>query len=88
MERTAKRKPSERSKLLTGAATIAAGGLVAKLIGAFYRIPLTNLIGGEGIGLYQLVYPFYCILLTVSATGIPSSIATLTAGRQAANEPT
>ena len=61
---------------------------MAKLIGAFYRIPLTNLIGGEGIGLYQLVYPFYCILLTVSATGIPSSIATLTAGRQAANEPT
>ncbi len=88
MERTAKRKTDERGKLLTGAATIAAGGLVAKLIGAFYRIPLTNLIGGEGIGLYQLVYPFYCILLTVSATGIPSSIATLTARRAAVGEPT
>lgn len=81
-------KTNEKSKLLTGAATIAMGGLVAKLIGAFYRIPLTNLIGGEGIGLYQLVYPFYCILLTVSATGIPSSIATLTARREAVGEPT
>jgi O-antigen/teichoic acid export membrane protein len=59
---------------------------VAKLIGAFYRIPLTNLIGGEGIGLYQLVYPLYCILLTVSATGIPSSIATLTARERAENK--
>ena len=88
MKEAAAKKTSEKGKLLTGAATIAMGGLVAKLIGAFYRIPLTNLIGGEGIGLYQLVYPFYCILLTISATGIPSSIATLTARRAALNEPT
>ena len=66
---------------LKGAATIAAGGFLAKVIGAFYRIPLTNLIGGHGMGLYQLVYPVYCLLLTVSATGIPSSIAKLTAER-------
>ncbi len=67
--------------LLKGAAWIATGGFVAKLIGALYRIPLTNLIGGHGMGLYQLVYPVYCLLLTVSATGIPSSIAKLTAER-------
>ncbi len=85
-QKTMKREMGERRKLLTGAATIAAGGLVAKLIGALYRIPLTNLIGGEGIGLYQLVYPFYCLLLTVSATGIPSAIATLTARKCAAGE--
>lgn len=66
---------------MKGAATIAAGGFFAKVIGALYRIPLTNLIGGYGIGLYQLVYPVYCLLLTVSATGIPSSIAKLTAER-------
>ncbi len=60
---------------------IALGGFVAKAIGALYRIPLTNLIGGHGIGLYQMVYPVYCLLLTVSATGIPSSIAKLTAER-------
>lgn len=67
--------------IVKGATIIAAGGFFAKIIGALYRIPLTNLIGGEGIGLYQLVYPFYCLLLTVSATGIPSSIAKLTAER-------
>ena len=64
---------------LKGALWIASGGFLAKLIGAVYRIPLTNLIGGRGLGLYQLVYPVYCLLLTVSATGIPSSIAKLTA---------
>ena len=86
MEKTKKREIWERRKLLTGAATIAIGGLVAKVIGALYRIPLTNLIGSEGIGMYQLVYPFYCLLLTVSATGIPSAIATLTARKCAAGE--
>lgn len=68
-------------EFIKGAAWIAIGGFVAKLIGALYRIPLTNLIGGHGLGLYQMVYPVYCLLLTVSATGIPSSIAKLTAER-------
>ena len=62
-----KEKEKKRS-FLKGALLIAAGGFLAKIIGALYRIPLTNLIGGHGIGLYQLVYPVYCLLLTVSAT--------------------
>ena len=69
--------------VIKGAAQIAVGGFLAKLIGAAYRIPLTNLLGGEGVGLYQLVYPLYCLLLTLSATGIPSSIAKLVAERRA-----
>lgn len=85
--RTRKEKYSKFS-LLTGAAWIAIGGFVAKILGALYRIPLTDLIGGHGIGLYQLVYPVYCLLLTVSATGIPSSIAKLTAERVKDGQPT
>lgn len=74
-----KGEKSGKRAFLKGALWIAVGGFVAKLIGAVYRIPLTNLIGGKGLGLYQMVYPVYCLLLTVSATGIPSSIAKLTA---------
>ena len=72
---------ARKGGLLKGAAWIASGGFIAKIIGALYRMPLTNLIGGRGLGLYQMVYPVYCLLLTVSATGIPSSIAKLTAER-------
>lgn len=78
MEKT---KNATKGGFLKGAAWIAAGGFIAKIIGALYRIPLTNLIGGHGLGLYQMVYPVYCLLLTVSATGIPASIAKLTAER-------
>ncbi len=77
----AEKKISSKKELLKGAFWIALGGFAAKLIGALYRIPLTNLIGGRGLGLYQMVYPVYCLLLTLSATGIPSSLAKLTAER-------
>ena len=77
----AEKTKRKKSGFIKGAATIATGGFIAKVIGAAYRIPLTNLIGGHGIGLYQMVYPVYCMLLTLSATGIPSSIAKLTAER-------
>ena len=80
------KKGESKAVFLKGAVWIAAGGFLAKVIGAVYRIPLTNLIGGRGLGLYQLVYPIYCLLLTVSATGIPSSIAKLTAERIACGE--
>ena len=39
---------------IKGAAILAAAGIVCKLLGALYRIPLGNLIGAEGMGLYQL----------------------------------
>ena len=65
--------------LVKNAAVIAAGGLAAKVLGAVYRVPLTNILGAEGIGIYQMVFPFYCILLTLSSTGLPSGVAKLTA---------
>lgn len=66
-----------KNKLLMGAAVLSVGGFIAKILGAFYRIPLTNVLGAEGIGLYQAVFPLYCLLLTASSTGAPSGISKL-----------
>jgi stage V sporulation protein B len=60
---------------LKGALIISVGGLISKVLGAVYRIPLIAFLGGEGMGIYQMVYPLYCILLTISASGIPTGIA-------------
>ena len=68
---------SEKQSFIVGAAIISAGGFISKLLGAAYRIPLTNILGSEGLGIYQMVYPLYCILLTVSASGIPAGVARL-----------
>ncbi len=59
----------------SGAGILALLSLIAKLIGAFYRIPLTNILGAEGMGLYQLIFPIYSVLLAISAGGIPTAIS-------------
>lgn len=73
-------KKNEGDGLIRGALILSIGGLIAKLLGAFYRIPLTSLLGAEGLGIYQTAFPVYCILLTFSSTGVPSAIAKLISG--------
>ncbi len=65
--------------LLKGAFILSLGGIITKVLGAVYRIPLTNILGGEGIGLYQMVFPLYATLLTFSSTGVPSGVSKLIA---------
>ena len=60
--------------------------MIAKLIGALYRIPLTNVMGAEGIGLYQMVFPLYTVLLTATSGGLPAAVAKVTAGYNATGD--
>ncbi|MCT4604630.1 MAG: polysaccharide biosynthesis protein [Marinisporobacter sp.] len=68
---------------LKGAAILGIAGIIVKIMGAFYRIPLTNMIGSEGMGYYQTGYPIYVALLTISTAGIPTAISKLVAERNA-----
>ena len=77
------RADSAEKRLAKGAAVLSLGSFAAKVLGALYRIPLTNFLGGEGMGVYQMVYPLYCLLLTVSATGIPAGLARIVSRRAA-----
>lgn len=64
-----------KKKFIFGAGMFAALGIVAKLIGVFYRLPLTNILGAEGMGLYQLIFPVYSLLLAFIGGGIPAAVA-------------
>jgi stage V sporulation protein B len=72
---------------LKGAAVLGAAGLIVKIIGAIYRIPLTNLIGTEGIGYYQPAYQVYNLLLVISLAGFPTAIARLVSEKYALGNP-
>lgn len=48
------KKGTRRNSFLLGAVVLSAGGFIAKILGAVYRIPLTNMLGSYGMGLYLL----------------------------------
>lgn len=64
-----------KDKFLKGAMILTLAGLMVKVIGSVNRILLSRLLGGEGIGLYQIAYPIYLLILAVSAAGIPTAIS-------------
>ena len=69
----------KRKQFLSGAIFLSVGAFIAKALGALYRIPLTNLLGGAGLGLYQLVFPVYALLLDFSGAAVPSAISRIIA---------
>lgn len=71
------------SKLLKGAAVLSAAALLTKLLGMLQKIPLQN-IGGDGVfGIYNTVYPFYLLFVTLTTSGFQAAVAKLVAERQA-----
>lgn len=79
MQQVASKKKSHKSSFGKSALIIAAGGILCKIIGAIYRIPLTNALGSEGIGLYQLVYSVYALFVVIVTGGITQAISRLVA---------
>ncbi len=73
---------SERKKnYLTGAAILAAGGIFAKFLGMFFKIPLAGTIGDYGLGLYSYAYPLYNTFLSISVVGLPVAVSKMVAER-------
>jgi stage V sporulation protein B len=68
---------------LQGAMILSIAGFISKLLGAIYRIPLARILGGEGMGLYQMAYPIYTSILAMSTAGIPVAISILVAEKLA-----
>lgn len=71
---------------MRGAMILTIAGLLVKVIGSVNRILLSRLLGGEGIGLYQMAYPVYLLLLSISSAGIPVAISILVSERVAKND--
>ncbi len=72
-----------KKTFLQGAVILGIAGLIIKLLGALFRIPLANIIGDTGMGYYQTAYPVYVLLLTLSTAGIPVAISRMVAERSA-----
>ena len=67
----------KKNGFIKGAVILIVFNLIGKVVGAVYRIPLANLLGLQGMGEYQLIFPLYSFLLSVSTSGVPVAISKL-----------
>ena len=74
---------SDNNKFLKGTLILAVSSVVVKVIGSLNWIILSRVLGGEGIGLYQMGFPIYLMAITVSSAGIPVAISIITAEKLA-----
>lgn len=62
---------------LHGAMILTLAGVFVKILGSVNRILLSRLLGGEGIGLYQMAYPVYLLFTAIANAGVPIAISIL-----------
>ncbi len=70
-----------------GVSVLSIAGILCKLIGLLFTVPLTRIIGSEGLGIYQSVYPTYNLLLTLSSAGLPVAVSRMVSHYLAKEDP-
>ncbi len=73
--------------VIRGVSVLSIAGILCKLIGLFFTVPLTRIIGSEGLGIYQSVYPTYNLLLTLSSAGLPVAVSRMVSHYLAKDDP-
>ncbi len=79
-------KNTGSEKFLKGTMILTIASFVVKVIGSLNWIFVSRILGGEGIGLYQMAFPIYFFAMTVSQAGVPVAISIITAERVALND--
>ena len=80
METTTKKTAG--SNYLVQGSILAAAGIVVRLIGLLYKIPMTRFLGNEGIGYYNTAYEIYNIGLILSSYSLPLAVSKLIAKKE------
>lgn len=75
-----------KKSLVKGAVVLAAAGIFVKILGAFFRIPLTNIVGDEGMANYAPAYAIYSILLVFAVAGLPVAVSKMVSERCAVGQ--
>lgn len=70
-----------KKSFVKGAAILGAAGIFVKLLGAVFRIPLGNMLGGTGMSYYNPAYYIYTIFIVIATSGIPVAISKMVSER-------
>ncbi len=76
-----------RKSIVKGVSVLSIAGIICKVLGLLYTVPLTRTIGSEGLGIFQSVFPTYNLLLTLSSAGLPVAVSRMVSGYMAKEDP-
>ena len=65
----------KKHSLIKGTLILTSAGLASRVLGFFFRIFLSHTFGEEQVGLYQLIFPFYALCLSLSTSGLETAIS-------------
>lgn len=82
----AKKKQSKGGGFLAQGIILASAGIITKIIGFIYRIPMLNFMGLDGQGYYDIAFQVYTIALTISSYSLPLAVSKLVSARMAKGE--
>lgn len=71
----------KRTNFIFQGGILAIAGVITRIIGLFYRVPVTNIIGDEGNGYYAAAYQIYNIMLLISSYSLPIAISKIVSAR-------
>ena len=72
----------KKQNFIQGAFILMLASLLVKVIGAFFQIPLLNMIGGKdspAFGMFSAAYRVYTAMLMISTVGVPAALAKMVA---------
>lgn len=70
---------SKGQSFASGAATLMLAAVIVKFIGALFKIPLTRILGGEGMGYFMTAYSIFNPVYALSVAGFPVAVSKMTA---------
>ncbi|MCR4437143.1 MAG: stage V sporulation protein B [Clostridiales bacterium] len=76
-----------KKSFVNGAIILMLSGFVVRILGFVYRIYLSNLIGAEGMGLFQLITPVYSLVILTLTSGVSIAVSKMVAAESAKNHP-
>ncbi len=72
-----------KKSLVIGTLTLMGSAFIVRVLGFYYRIYLANLIGAEGMGLFQLIFPLYSLIILTLTSGISIAVSRMVAAESA-----
>ncbi|MCH5210315.1 MAG: polysaccharide biosynthesis protein [Oscillospiraceae bacterium] len=78
-----KAKKETSQSFMNNVTVILISQIIVKIFGAVYKAVITNIdgFGNEGLGLYNVGFQIYTLLLAISSVGIPNAISKMTSER-------